>query len=233
MTFHPRLVQCLTVLSLVTLSGCFSIGHDLPGIDQLESRQVDPLIFEKVWPGDTLSIRYLHTPELDSTVVVGPRGFVQLPLVGRLRAAGSIPSDLESEIEKQSEAELRNPKVTVTVTLFDGRWIHVGGEVSKPGKLILSSATTPLEAIFQAGGALESAQLNRVVLVRVFADGQRHMFKINMAETLQGNGDGGHIRLQPSDLIFVPRSGITNVNIWVDQYIRKNLPLSVSIRPDI
>ncbi len=228
-----RLNICLTVLSLAALSGCTSIGDSIPGIDQLEAVAVDPAIFEQLWPGDTISVRYPNTPELDSIAVVGPRGFVQLPLVGRVQAAGKIPADLEVEIAAGSEVELRNPMVTVTVTQFDGRAVHVGGEVSRPGRLVLAASTTPLEALFQAGGALETAQLESVMLVRVLGDGRRHMFKIDMEETLEGNGEGGHIRLQPSDMLFVPRSGISNVNLWVDQYIRRNLPLGVSVRPTL
>ncbi len=233
MLFSSRIINCLIALSLIGLSGCSSLGNSIPGIDQLEEADVDPAIFEQLWPGDTISVRYPNTPELDSTVIVGPRGFIQLPLVGRVHASGKIPAELEVEIAKGSEVELRNPMVTVTVTQFDGRAVHVGGEVSRPGRLVLAASTTPLEAIFQAGGALETAQLERVMLVRVLGDGRRHMFKINMKETLEGDGEGGHIRLQPSDMIFVPRSGISNVNLWVDQYIRQNLPLSVSIRPEL
>jgi len=31
------------------------------------------------------------------------------------------------------------------------------------------------------------------------------------------------------DIVFVPRSTIANVNVWVDQYIRKNIPVSLGV----
>ena len=33
------------------------------------------------------------------------------------------------------------------------------------------------------------------------------------------------IVLRPFDIVYVPKSPIANVNVWVDQYVRKNLPI--------
>ena len=37
------------------------------------------------------------------------------------------------------------------------------------------------------------------------------------------------ITLQPYDVVVVPRSGIANLNLWVDQYIRRLIPFGLGI----
>lgn len=192
-----------------------------------------PTLYEELWPGDTFEVKFRRTPELDSTVTVSPNGYVQIPLVGSIRASGKTPTDLEVDIERLCQAELRNPEATVMMTGFEGRAVHVGGEVKDPGRLVLSGPTTPLEALIQAGGALETANMERVLLVRRFDNGGRRVFALNLEATIAGSEQAGHLRLVPSDVLLVPRSGIANMNLWVDQYIRQNLPFNVAIRPDI
>jgi hypothetical protein len=35
------------------------------------------------------------------------------------------------------------------------------------------------------------------------------------------------VRLEPGDILFVPRKGIANVNLFVEQYIRNNIPIPI------
>jgi polysaccharide export outer membrane protein len=44
---------------------------------------------------------------------------------------------------------------------------------------------------------------------------------------LQGHEPISDLVLAPMDEIFVPRSHIADVNLWIDQYIRKNIPVSL------
>ncbi len=192
-----------------------------------------PNLYEELWPGDAFEVKFRRTPELDSIVTVSPSGYVQLPLVGTLRASGQTPAELETAIERLCQSELRDPDATVIVTGFEGRAVHVGGEVRRPGRLVLNGPTTPIEALIQAGGALDSAALDEVLLVRAFENGGRRVFEIDLEATLDGRVQTGHLRLIPSDVLLFPRSGIANMNVWVDQFIRKNLPFSVSVRPDL
>ena len=32
--------------------------------------------------------------------------------------------------------------------------------------------------------------------------------------------------LQVNDVVVIPRSGVANVNVWVEQYLRKNIPIN-------
>lgn len=192
-----------------------------------------PTLYEEMWPGDTFDVKFRRTPEFDSTVTVGPDGFVQLPLIGSIRASGRTPADLEVDIERLCQAELKDPDATVMMRGFEGRAIHVGGEVKQPGRFVLAGPITPLEALIQAGGALTTADMDDVLLVRTFENGGRRVFSLDLKATIAGRDQTGHLRLIPSDVLLVPRTGVANLNIWVDQYIRENLPINFVARPDI
>ena len=43
-----------------------------------------------------------------------------------------------------------------------------------------------------------------------------------------GKNPDQDIMLHPNDIVHVPRSAIANVNLWIDQYIRENLPVNPS-----
>jgi len=204
----------------------------LPITDLLELRE-DPLAYQVLYPGDEIEVRFEAAPELSVTLPVRPDGTIKLPLSRTLRAAGRTPEELELEVEAQYGKELRNPQATVLVQGFDGRRVHVGGEVERPGPQVLSGPVTLLEAVIAAGGPRESAYLAQVLLVRGAGLGERRVYELNLRDVIDGHALPSDIVLQPTDVVYLPRSPIAEVNVWVDQYIRRNLPFAVAVRPGV
>ena len=52
--------------------------------------------------------------------------------------------------------------------------------------------------------------------------------QVNLDKAIDGTDMSQDIALRPFDIVYVPKSAIANVNVWVDQYIRKNLPIYLS-----
>jgi hypothetical protein len=48
-----------------------------------------------------------------------------------------------------------------------------------------------------------------------------------MKGLMEGDPAAQDVVLAPYDVVIVPRSGIANVGLWVDQYIRRVLPISL------
>jgi hypothetical protein len=44
----------------------------------------------------------------------------------------------------------------------------------------------------------------------------------------QDQGQNADLYLAPYDLVLVPSSDVADVNKWVDQYIRQNIPITPS-----
>lgn len=99
--------------------------------------------------------------ETDSTldVPVNSQGFIALPLVGKIRAEGQEPGDLEQQISKQYRRFVKDPQVAVHVREYRSQRVFVVGEVQKNGPIALEHENTTLfEVISRAGGFVAGAE---------------------------------------------------------------------------
>lgn len=182
-------------------------------------------------PGDGVSLKFVHWPELDTKQTIRPDGKVSLLLVGDYEIAGKTPDAVAAElkdVQYKDKLKFRNEEheIQVVVDSFDSRRIFVGGEVRAPGLQPLGNHTTILEAIMAAGGPLkESADLRKVTIVRQ-RDGKQFAQTINVKEMTKSQESEWFV-LEPRDVVIVPRTGIDRVDQWVEQYVNKIIPRSV------
>lgn len=181
-----------------------------------------------IHPGDLLAIKFYRNDDLDEDTVVRPDGKITLQLVGDVMAAGREPQQLAHDIQEAFRGELANPRVAVLVKRQAGR-VYVGGEVGKPGAVPLSPALTLIQAIQVAGGFLPTAHLSQVVLIRRDPTGRPVGYAIDTRPLIGGLDPAEDVPLQPSDIAFVPRSKIADVNLFVRQFIRDNMPIEPGI----
>ncbi|HEX6885089.1 MAG TPA: polysaccharide biosynthesis/export family protein [Planctomycetota bacterium] len=186
----------------------------------------------RLQPGDELELRFFHTPELDLTLPVRPDGSISIPLVHEVRVAGRTVEEVRLELTERYAGELAEPELVVIVRAFARYPVHVGGEVARPGVLELSGPRTVLEAVLAAGGWLTTARLAEVVVVRRHESGGHELVTADLGAVLAGRDGRGNFALRPWDVVFVPSSPIADVNRWVDQYIRQNIPITFSYRLD-
>ncbi len=173
---------------------------------------------------DSLEIRFWGDSELDQGVSVRPDGMISLPYVDDVRAAGLTPAELDSELTRRYSAELRSPELTVIVTGAGGQQIYVGGEVGGRGTLHLTENMTLFQAIQEAGGLSTSSRRKQVLLIRTGSGGERVARSVDLRPILNGLDPSSDVPLQGNDIIYVPRTKISNVNLWVDQYINSIIP---------
>jgi protein involved in polysaccharide export with SLBB domain len=105
------------------------------------------------------------------------------------------------------------------------RQVFVEGQVNHPGSFSLQPGMTALQAIANAGGQTDEADLNSVVLIRRDACGRPDGSKLELASATKSPEGGADVMLMPHDTIVVPRSTISNVDLFVKQYIRDVLPV--------
>lgn len=182
--------------------------------------------------GDELEIRFFHTPEQNVTLPVRPDGFISLPLVYELRAAGRTVEEFRRELIERCSSELADPEIAVIVRTFTGYSVHVGGAVDSPGVLELTGTRTVLQAVFEAGGFLPTASPSDVLVVRREDDGSYELVMADLAAVLTGKNALGNFPLRAFDVVYVPTTRIADVNKWVDQYLRLNIPITFSYRLD-
>jgi polysaccharide biosynthesis/export protein len=106
---------------------------------------------------------------------------------------------------------------------------YVDGEVTRAGLVPLTGPTTVLQSISLAGGIKETAKTGEVILLRKMEDSKVTAYRINIDQAFSGVSGANDIYLRPNDIVYVPKSGIADVNTWVDMYIRKNIPIPLGL----
>lgn len=156
-------------------------------------------------PGDQLEIRLGGVPPEEVSQVTGVYtvdgdGFINLPHIGKVRAAGATQSQLQGAIESTYKAQqiYTNPSITLAVPTA-ARFVDVGGDVRGPRRVEFTADLTLLGAITATGGFTEYADQSKVRLLR---DGQVTI--VNVKEVRKDPKKD--VRLKPGDKIEVPQS---------------------------
>lgn len=159
----------------------------------------------RIGPSDTLSVLVWRNPELSTTVMVRPDGYISTPLVDDLQAAGRSPVDVARDIEKSLSRYIRDPVVSVTVPGFQGDiadQVRIVGETARPQSVPYRQNMTVLDAILQAGGMTEFADGNKTVLIRS-AEGDKR-YSVRLKDLMQRGDLSANVPVMPGDIILVP-----------------------------
>jgi polysaccharide biosynthesis/export protein len=210
----------LWVVRWLLLAVCAGVGQVAPADEAPPYR---------ISRGDELNLRFYYTPELNTLATVRSDGRIALPIVGEIVVEGKSIAELTSIITAGLASQVRRPEVAINVQGTSSQRVFVGGEVARPGVQPLLGPLTVSQAVMVAEGLKETAGSSNVVLIRRGQNNERTVINVNLAAALQGADESQDPLLQPYDLVVVPRSGIANVNLWVDQYLRRNLPVSLGV----
>src|SRR5689334_16002731 len=109
-----------------------------------------------IGPDDTVTVTALNVEEISKAWRGGPSGDLNLPLIGRVKAAGMTAEQLQNEISTRLKEYVREPQVTVFVSDFKSRPITVSGAVEKPGTVQLERPAALFAVLAQAGGVKDA-----------------------------------------------------------------------------
>jgi polysaccharide export outer membrane protein len=144
--------------------------------------------------GDKLHVTVFNEADLTGDFTIDGQGFVRLPLVGQVPAAGLTSSGLEARIGEAfvSGGYLISPRVSVEITSY--RPFYILGEVAKPGEYPYVNAMTAPNAIALAGGYTDRATEATILVRRL---GETRERELRADETT---------RIYPGDVVRVERS---------------------------
>lgn len=152
-----------------------------------------------IGPGDTLDVRVLGQVQLSTRTPVRSDGFITMPFLNDIEAAGLTASALSSQIEERLKDYVKTPVVTVGVEKASPPQISVLGEVGRPGSYDWTPNTGILEMLAQVGGLTEYAHKDRLYVLRGRPEPVRIRFDVR--DLLQGEGRGVGFILWPGDVI--------------------------------
>ncbi|MEO5883683.1 MAG: XrtA/PEP-CTERM system exopolysaccharide export protein [Caldimonas sp.] len=201
-----------TIVSRAKLFGFVAIGALLAGCASTAPYPVAPKTVDapslryKIGPLDALNIVVWRNPELSGPVTVRPDGFISMPLLGEVRAAGRSPADLSQDVRALLAKIVIEPVVSVVVTGFQGVYadqIRIVGEATRPQSVAFRQDMTLLDVMIQVGGITDFADGNAAVLIRGSDGGKQ--YSIRLKDLLKRGDISANVAVAPGDIVMVPQ----------------------------
>ena len=215
----------IIAVALALLSGPVS-GAEAP-VDKTPIDQIDwgATPEYRIVPGDELGLNFGPREDANTDIIrpvtVRLDGRITVYPIGDVVAAGHTPVELQAELIRLLAAEYKQPRVTVELVKSAANRVHVLGRVKRPGSQVVQSLPTLLQVIGEAGGFEDDAARNSVIVMHRVGLGTVSVARIRADRLLRSGGD---VPLSRFDIVFVPRSAIGNVGVFVDQFFARISP---------
>jgi protein involved in polysaccharide export with SLBB domain len=108
---------------------------------------------------------------------------------------------------------------------FSDQKIYIGGEVTQPSIVKIAGRLRILDAIIQAEGTLDSGDLSHVILMRHDSTNAPKIYYVNVKNVLKGLTPD--IWLKPYDIVYVPKTDISNIETFIRTHLWDLLPSQV------
>jgi protein involved in polysaccharide export with SLBB domain len=154
-------------------------------------------------PGDSININLWGGLAQQFTRIVDREGRVTLPEAGPLVVAGFTLEQAQKAIQAALAPQFRDAKVEVSVSRLHTVRVYVVGDVQRPGAYDVSSLSTPLNALYAAGGPTSVGSLRTVRHYR----GKELIREVDLYDFLLHGVRTDTERLQAGDTILVPPAG--------------------------
>src|SRR5437016_5268025 len=156
-----------------------------------------------VGPGDSLSFDLWGGVAQRLLRTVDREGRVSLPEVGPILVSGRTLGDVQQEVQRVLRTQFRDVSADVSLQRLRTVRIYVVGDVSSPGAYDVSSLSTPLNALFAAGGVTPQGSLRRLQHYR----GKQLIEEVDAYDLLLHGIRGDLQRLENGDSLLVPSLG--------------------------
>lgn len=156
-----------------------------------------------VGPGDGLTIDMWGGVSRRFYRVVDREGRVSLPEVGPLLVSGKSLADVQDLLQQTLRKQFRNVSADVSLTRLRTVRVYVVGDVVRPAAYDISSLSTPLNALFAAGGPTARGSLRLLKHYR----GNQLVEEVDTYDLLLHGVKGDMQRLENGDSLMVPPIG--------------------------
>ncbi|MGB5855208.1 MAG: polysaccharide biosynthesis/export family protein [Oceanisphaera sp.] len=164
----------------------------------------------RISEGDILSIVLTGYPDITPTTnnsnnpyasgfPVDQQGFIQFPLINRIKASGLSVPQFTAALQRQLQRYLKYSDPQVKIVNYRGSKFFVDGEVKQSGEFTIADVPVSLYgAISMAGGATEEGDSDNIVLNR-----QGKNYNLGLKSLRQVGLSANNIYLQDGDSIHV------------------------------
>lgn len=156
-----------------------------------------------VGPGDGLSIDLWGGISQRLFRTVDREGRLQLPEAGPLLVSGKSLGEVQESVQRVMRTQFRDVSADVSLLRLRTVRVYVVGEVAEPGAYDVSSLSTPLNALFAAGGVTPRGSLRSIEHYR----GKTLLEEVDVYDLLLHGIRGDLRRLENGDSLRVPPLG--------------------------
>jgi len=169
-------------------------------------------------PDDVVILHATDVEEIsDRPLRIDPRGDLNLPLVGKIHAAGLNLNQLEAELLKRMDELVNDPHVTVSIAEFRTQPVSILGAVAQPGVHQLQGEKNLFEVLSLAGGLRQDAGYSVRITRRIEwgklplpdavndASGEYSTGSVSVKAIMEGKNPQLNIIIKPQDVISVPK----------------------------
>ena len=165
----------------------------------------------RISPGDQLQIYVWGDERLQRALTVLPDGTFAFPLAGTIQAAGHTPNEIEDTLSKLLAPQYKGvpQQVTVSVAAPAGMQYSVIGKVRAPGNFSPTRYVNVLNALAQAGGPTDFADIGNIIIMRT-TGGRSQVIHTHLSNIFKGKPSDSDMSaasvplIQAGDTVIVP-----------------------------
>jgi len=154
-------------------------------------------------PGDAVAVDLWGGVSRRFYEVVDREGRISLPEIGPVLVAGKSLADVQQSVQRNLRTQFRDVSADVSLAKLRTIRVYVVGDVAKPGAYDIGSLSTPLNALFAAGGPTSRGSLRIVKHFR----GNQLVQEVDVYDLLLHGVKGDIERLENGDTVMVPPLG--------------------------
>ena len=154
-------------------------------------------------PGDSISIDLWGAVSRRFPARVDREGRVSLPEVGPVLVAGKSLAEVQQLVQRTLRTQFNDVSADVSLARLRTIRIYVVGDVERPGAYDVGSLSTPLNALFAAGGPTARGSLRIVRHNR----GNELVQDVDLYDLLLQGVKGKIDRLENGDTVMIPPLG--------------------------
>jgi polysaccharide export outer membrane protein len=202
---------------LVATAFLFSISHASGQTQKAAETPAESRSSYLLGPNDQIKVWVLGVEEIgDKPIKIDPGGDVDLPLVGKVHAAGLTTAQLKADLVQRYSKDLLKPQVSVELTDFGSQPVSIMGAVNRPGIHQLEGHKTLMETISLAEGLRQDAgprvNISRQIqygpiplpTAKPDASGKYSVADVGVKDLLSGTHPAENIVVFPNDVITIP-----------------------------
>ena len=167
-----------------------------------------------VGPGDGLAIDLWGGVSQRITRTVDRQGRISLPESGPIPVSGHTLGEVQQTVQKVLRANFRDVSADVSLSRLRSVRVYVVGDVAQPGAYDISSLSTPLNALFAAGGVSDHGSLRSIKHYR----GNKLIEEVDVYDLLLHGVRSEMAHLESGDSLMIDHTG---PQVTIDGMVRR------------